>query len=83
MQLESVTEVLNETVCTEHNTQEEVYADGRNNSNENEFRDARKANSTNSIFLTTTISKPSSGTIISTVATILHSQILEDIMSGL
>ena len=42
----------------------------------------RKSNSMNSMFLNTTIHKPSLETMISAVATILHATILEDIMSG-
>jgi len=42
----------------------------------------RKASSINSMFINTTINKPSIDTMISAVATILHSQMLEDLGTG-
>ena len=42
----------------------------------------RKSNSTGSLFISTTINNPCVDSIINSVATILHSQILEDIELG-
>jgi hypothetical protein len=47
-----------------------------------EEKDKRKASTTNSLFISTTISNPNVESIINAVATILHSQMLEDLGQG-
>ena len=47
--------------------------------NGSEHRELRKSSSMGSLYISTTITKPNVDSIINSVATILHSQMIEDL----